>query len=121
MRWVIVLLLFIAACNPMSAHVDPLPIVMEEPPSAPQVTSTPTVIPRDPLLTKGTCIAILKQYYGTERWDSLMVQTSRYYPGSIHLGEMVCEEEVYYQTIPVQFRSLMTRISTLERLMFIND
>lgn len=79
------LLLFIVACNPASADVDPVPVVLS--------TSLP-------VMTKEQCIELLQKYYTSEQWKGLSLIRSPFSPWStgvmVHLGEQACEQELYY-------------------------
>lgn len=109
-RWTMLLLVLIVACGPAASTrqtTDPTLTAS----SIPLISAEEAVRMRD-----AECITTLKQHYSSEQWSDLFVLTSRYWPEGVHLGEMVCAEEVFYQTVPIEIRLQMTRIATLQQL-----
>ena len=88
MRWIIFLFMFIIACSPVA-----------------ETEQTRAPIPAADKMIKESCMETLQNYFTAEQWRSLRLD-----------GETVCREELYYQTVPLEVRLIMTRVATIRRL-----
>lgn len=113
MRQLIWLLIFLTACGGpvIGADID-TPVPSE---ATPQVDEGFTKILVE-IRAKEACITTLQQYYTDEQWANLDTLTSRYYPETLHLGEAACEQEAYYQTLPLEIQLLMMRIQSSQNV-----
>ena len=98
MRWFVLLLAAIIACAPVAGASE-----------TPAPTATP-IQAADPL-TKESCITVLQNYYTAEQWEGLRERIG-IHPIGPHFGEQACEDEMYYQRVPLEVRLIMYNIET---------